>query len=382
MRNRLLWKLVLINTASITAVILVVWLAFDTLAADYFTVLMDRYHIAPDELNGMFRAAVHRYLLWASLAGVTIALLLSYWLTRRVLSPLSRMVAVTRRIAAGDYSARVNARGNDEVARLGRAFDGMADSLARLEQMRRQMVADAAHELRTPLTNIQGYLEALRDGVIPPTPKTFGMLHGQVRRLARLAEALLDLARADAAGANLRCHDMGLGPLIDEALEAATPSFIARRLHVDIELLPGADCVRADPDRVRQVLRNLLQNAAEYATTGGQVHIRSDRVETGVRVRFTNDGETFSSADAPYIFERFYRADKSRARGGAGIGLAIVKELVEAHGGTVGAETGGGRTCVWLTLPSASVGPGVENRAGTSSAEPRFAAVARPDDVR
>jgi two-component system sensor histidine kinase BaeS len=379
-RNRLLWKLVGINAVAIGAVILVVWLAFNILAADYFTVLMDRYHISPDELHGMFLAAVHRYLLWASVAGLAIALVLSYWLTRRVLSPLSRMVDVTRRIAAGDYSARVGARGTDEVARLGRAFDRMAESLARLEQLRRQMVADAAHELRTPLTNIQGYLEALRDGVIRSTPETFAMLHGQVRRLARLADALLDLARADAARADIQRDDLALRPIIEEMIEAARPGLAARKLHVTLELSLDAARVYADPDRLRQVCRNLLQNAAEHAATGGQLQIRSARVETGVRLSFTNDGETFATADAPYIFERFYRADKSRSRGGAGIGLAIVKELIEAQGGAVGAETGGGRTCVWLTLPTAPVEPRATDRAGTGAPERTVAATASADN--
>jgi two-component system sensor histidine kinase BaeS len=378
-KNRLLWKLVVINAVAIGAVIVVVWLAFDVLAAGYFTVLMDRYQIAPDELHGMFLAAVHRYLVWASLAGLAVALLLSYWLTRRVLSPLSRMVAVSRRIAAGDYSARVRARGADEVARLGHAFDRMAESLARLEQLRRQMVADAAHELRTPLTNIQGYLEGLRDGVIPPEPETFAMLHGQVRRLAGLAEALLELARADAARADLQRRDLALAPIIEEMLEAARPSLAARRLQVDVELAPDAARVDADPDKLRQVLRNLLQNAAEYATIGGQLRIRSVRVASGVRLSFANDGETFSTADAPFIFERFYRADKSRAQGGAGIGLAIVKELVEAHGGSVGADTGEGRTCVWLTLPIPPVNPGASDRVDTRSTRQRIAATAGQD---
>ena len=379
MRRRLLWKLVGINGVAIGTVILVVWLAFDTLAADYFTVLMDRYHIAPDALHGMFLAAVHRYLLWASVAGLAIALVLSYWLTRRVLSPLSRMVDVTRRIAAGDYSARVGAGGTDEMARLGRAFDRMAESLARLEQLRRQMVADAAHELRTPLTNIQGYLEALRDGVIPSTPATFAMLHEQVRRLARLSDALLDLARADAVRADIQRHDLALRPVFEEMLEAAGPGLAARKLHVTLELSLHAARVCADPDRLRQVLRNLLENAAEHAATGGELQIRSARIETGVRLSFANDGETFSTADAPFIFERFYRADKSRSRGGTGIGLAIVKELVEAQGGAVGAETGGGRTCVWLTLPTPSAQPHAADRAGTAASQQAVAATASPD---
>ena len=368
MKNRLLWKLIGINVAVIGAVILVVWLAIDYLAAGYFMVLMDRYHISPDEVHGFFLGAVHRYLIWASLAALTLALLLSFWLTRRVLKPLSRMAAVTRRLASGDYGARVGIGGEDEIGRLGQAFDRMADSLARIEGLRKQMVADAAHELRTPLTNVRGYLEALRDGVIAPSRETLEMLHSEVLRLVKLAESLLDLARADAARTDLHPEAISLRQLVGEALELGRPHLEARRLEIRQAIPADADRVLADPDKLRQVLRNLVENAGQYAAEGGCLEVTAARVrEGGVLLTFANDGETILAEDAPFIFERFYRADKSRARGhgGAGIGLAIVKELVEAHGGTVGASSGGGATRIWLPLPAAAASPSVAERASS-----------------
>lgn len=365
MKNRLLWKLLGINAAVIGTVILVVWLAIDYLAADYFMVLMDKYHIAPDEAHTMFLNAVHRYLIWASLLALGLALVLSFLLTRRVLKPLSRMADVTRRLAAGDYSARTGLSGEDEIGRLGQAFDRMADNLERIEGLRKQMVADAAHELRTPLTNIRGYLEALRDGVIAPSRATLEMLHSEVLHMAKLAESLLDLARADTGHPELHAETVSLRALVDEALEFGRPNLEARHLKAERVIPQEADRVRGDPDKLRQVLRNLVENASQYAAEGGRLEVSAARIPDGVRLAFINDGETFSTEDAPFIFERFYRADRSRARrygGAAGIGLAIVKELVEAHGGTVGASAGGGKTRIWLLLPADDAAPTATQR--------------------
>lgn len=374
MKNRLIWKLLAINMMVIATVILVVWVAIDYLAADYFTVLMDKYHISPAEAHHVFLSTVHRYLVWGSLIALALALMLSYGLTRRVLRPLPRMLTVTQRIAACDYSARVGIQGQDEMARLGQAFDRMAESLSRIERLRKQMVIDAAHELRTPLTNIRGYLEALRDGVFDPSHETFEMLHGEVLRLVGLTESLLDLARADAARTDMHCEDVSLCELVAEALDLGKLQIHAKNLRVQSMLAADAEHIYADPGKLRRVLRNLTENAWRYCPTGGRVSISSDRVPEGVRLTFTNDGTTFADGDATHVFERFYRADNSRSRedGGAGIGLAIVKELVEAHGGTVGAATDGAETRIWLTLP-------VESRkrtcgqASSASPQPRAA---------
>jgi len=364
MRNRLLWRLIAINVAIITTVILVVWLAIDYLAADYFMILMDEYHISPDDAHGLFLASVHRYLIWGSLLAFTLSLVLSVLLTRRVLRPLSRMAEVTRRVAAGDYSARVALDGEDEIGRLGRAFDLMTAALARLEQQREQLVADAAHELRTPLSNIQGYLEAMRDGVIAPSEEVLTMLHDEVQRLTKLAESLLDLARADAARSDLHLEPLSLIEQVEAAIELGRPLLEARRLRLELDLAPEAQQVLADVDKLHQVLRNLIENAGHYATEGGLLRISLRREAAQARLGFSNDGQTFTDEDAPYVFERFFRADRSRSRGKgvAGIGLAIVKELVEAQGGRVGARVDGGRTEIFLTLPSASDEPRTASR--------------------
>ncbi|GGC06076.1 two-component sensor histidine kinase [Marinobacterium zhoushanense] len=353
MHNRLLWRLFAINAVIIATVILVVWLAVDYLAASYFMVLMDEYHISPDDANALFLDSIHRYLIWGSLLAFALSLLLSVLLTRRVLRPLSRMAEVTRRVAAGDYSARVGLEGDDEIARLGQAFDRMTAALARLEHQREQMVADAAHELRTPLSNVQGYLEAMRDGVIQPSEEVWSMLLGEVQRLTKLAESLLDLARADAARSDLHLQAVSLTAMVEEALELGRPMLEARGIRVECALSKEADRVYADPDKLHQVLRNLIENAGHYATEGGRLQISLSRQREFALLSLRNDGQTFTAEDAPYVFERFFRADRSRARGKgvAGVGLAIVKELVEAQGGEVGARVGDGQTELYLTLP-------------------------------
>ncbi len=355
MKLRLLGKLLLVNILPVIGVIiLVIWLAIDQLAADYFMVLMDKYDVSPTDTHQMFLDAVHRYLLWASLAALALALLLSYLLTRRVLRPLSQMTAITRELAAGSFSGRVEVSSTDEIGELGLAFNRMADSLEQLEKLRKTMVADVAHELRTPLTNLRGYLEALSDRVVPPSKETFGMLEEETLRLVHLVEDLQQLARADAARAFLHRQPLLLQELIEQMLALYGPNFQAKQISVQTSFAAGSELVKADRDKLLQALRNLIENAWKYTPPQGTVSVSTQGVSQGIRVIFANSGEGIAAKDLPFIFERFFRTDRSRSRqaGGAGIGLAIVKELIEAHGGRVGAESSGGETRVWFILPA------------------------------
>jgi two-component system sensor histidine kinase BaeS len=350
----MLYRLLAINVPVLAAVLIVVWLAIDYMAAGYFAALIEEYGISPATPHRMFLEAIHRYLIWAAVVGFAIALTLSYVLTKRILAPLSAMADVTRRIAAGDYGARARVDSNDEIGYVARSFNHMADSLEKIEWLRKTMVADAAHELRTPLTNMQGYLEGLRDGVIPPSKKTFEMLHYEVLRLVKLAESLLALAEADAARVQEpRTEAVCLPELVDESLSLARAQLAQRHLRVIRRFGPDAAWVTVNPDHLRRVLRNLVDNVLQYSTAGTQVAIDSERVNGVVKCSMSNDGDRVSAVSIDHIFERFYREDRSRSRhrGGAGIGLAIVKELVEAHGGEVGATSENGRTTVWFTLP-------------------------------
>jgi two-component system sensor histidine kinase BaeS len=352
-RIRLVHKLLAVNLPLVVAVLVVVWVSIDTLAADYFTTLMDRYHVSPVESNKMFLEAVHRYILWASAGGLVLAVTASFLLTHWMLKPLSDVAEGARRIAHGDYAARVQATASDEVGEVARAFNAMAGDLARVESLRKAMVADVAHELRTPLTNMRGYLEALRDGVIPPAAETFTMLESEAVRLVRLVEDLSALTRADAAKGALRFEPVDLRALVTEAAALYEGPFAEKGISLDVSPDGGGGPVRGDKAWLLTVLRNLLDNALRYTPAGGKVTVQMARGDGQARVIVTNSGVEIPAADLPFVFERFYRVDKSRSRdsGGAGIGLAIVQQLVEAHGGAVGAESGDGATRIWFALP-------------------------------
>jgi len=352
MKQRLLWKLLLANLPVIAVIILIIWLAIDHLAANYFMVLMDEYMVAPTETHQAFLQAIHRTLIGATLAALAVALLLSYLITRRVLRPLLQMTRATRDVATGQFSARVEVASGDEVGELGSAFNRMADSLEQLEKLRKTMVADVAHELRTPLTNLRGYLEGLSDEVIPPGQPTFRMLQQEILRLVHLVDDLQQLARADAAGAFLDRRPLELGGLVSQLLALYRQEIEAKQLQVTVSI-PPETTVFADRDKLLQALRNLLDNACKYTPAGESLRIDAERTDGSLRLVFTNRGVEIPERELPLIFERFYRVDPSRSRdaGGAGIGLAIVKQLIEAHGGRVGAESRAGETRVWITLP-------------------------------
>jgi signal transduction histidine kinase len=352
-RLRLHWKLMLATTVPVIAVIVgIIWLAFDQLAADYFMVLMDKYMVSPTDTHRAFLTAVHRYLLWASLIALILAFLLSYLLTRRVLRPLSQMILASRQIAAGNFAARVDVAPGDEIGELGTAFNRMGDSLEQLERLRKTMVADVAHELRTPLTNLRGYLEGLSDGVIPPDKHTLDMLQQENLRLVSLVEDLSQLARADAALAYLERQAVDLPACISEILTLYRMNFEEKEIDVQTRFTERAS-VQADRDKLLQAIRNLVENCWKYTPAGGEMEISCARTADGVRADFINSGPGIPEKDIPFIFERFFRSDPSRSRdaGGAGIGLAIVKQLIEAHGGRVGAESRPGTTRIWFELP-------------------------------
>jgi signal transduction histidine kinase len=352
MKLRLHWKLMLSTTIPVIAVITgIIWLAFDQLAADYFMVLMDKYMVSPTDTHRAFLTAVHRYLLWASLVALLLAFALSYLLTKRVLRPLVQMSEASHQIAAGNFTARVDANQADEIGELGTAFNLMGDSLEKLERLRKTMVADVAHELRTPLTNLRGYLEGLSDGVIPADKQTLEMLQQENLRLVTLVEGLGQLARADAAHAYLERQPVDLQECVREILTLYWMNFEQKGISVTTNFVDQVN-VQADRDKLLQVIRNLVENCWKYTPVDGEVTISSTPAAKSIRIDFINSGPGIAEKELPFIFERFFTADPSRSReaGGAGIGLAIVKQLVEAHGGKVGAKSIPDETRIWFEL--------------------------------
>jgi signal transduction histidine kinase len=305
----------------------------------------------------MFDHSVQNVLVVAIVVAALASVALALALARMIARPLAEVGAAARRVAGGDLGARVPRRGPDELASLADSFNQMAGELEGSERQRRDIIANTAHELRTPLTNLEGYLEAIRDGVIEPDASTYESLLEETERLARLARSLDDLALGDAASKTAHPVEVDLASLLTGAAELARPAFDARRL-VLVREWPAPLHGRADPDQFAQVMSNLLQNAARYAPEGGVVTLSAEGRGDTVLVSVTNSGEGIPPEDLPHLFERFYRVEKSRDRalGGAGIGLAIVKQLVEGWGGHVGAESAAGRTRFWFSLPQAYPG--------------------------
>jgi two-component system sensor histidine kinase BaeS len=352
MKQGLLLKLLGINIPVVALVILVLWLVLDTLAANYFSILMREYHISPIDAHHMFIHSVHRYMLWTSIGALFLGALLSVSLTRMVLRPLHEMTQTARSISEGDYSSRVRADSRDEIGELATAFNQMAENLARVERLRSDMVSDVAHELRTPLTNIRGYLEAIQDGVVLPNSDTVELLLEDTLRLIHLVEDLLQLARADAAKSALLLENVDVTDLTLRILKYFDLRFGEKNIQVVKDLDAGSR-VTADPHKLAQVIENLLKNALQYTPENGYVCVRVKGSGREVMFAVENSGSGIAEEDLPFVFERFYRGEKSRSRdyGGTGIGLAIVKEIVEAHGGSVGAESIPNKTVFWLSLP-------------------------------
>jgi signal transduction histidine kinase len=229
----------------------------------------------------------------------------------------------------------------------------MAESLATLERLRKDLVANVAHELRTPLTNLRGYLEAIREGVAAASPETIGALHEDVMRLVRLVDALHALTLLDARLPRLQLEDVDLRTLLDRLVDRYRAQFVAREIAVEKQLT-ATGRVHADRDLISQAAQNLLDNALKYTPEGGQIAVATSSANGVTRIAVSNTGGGIAREDLPFIFERFFRGEKSRSResGGAGIGLAIVKEVAGVHGGQVGADSADGLTTVWFTVPT------------------------------
>ena len=306
----------------------------------------------------MYDHSVTNVALAAFVVAVVASVVAAIVLARMLAAPLAHVGRAARRVAEGDYAARVPRGGPEELVSLADSFNQMAASLERQEAMRRDFIISAAHELRTPLTNLQGYLEALRDGVIEADPATYDSLWEEAERLVRLSRSLDALAEGETGGPP-KLVDLDLADAIRSTLELAQPSFDRAGLTLTVDL-PERLPARANPDHLAQVLGNLVSNAVRYTASGGVVTVRADRRPGDLLVSIANTGEPIPPDDLGRVFERFYRVEKSRdrARGGAGIGLAIVKQLVEAGGGQVGAESADGLTRFWFTLPATAPGRG------------------------
>ncbi len=318
-----------------------------------FQRLMVEHGASAELAHAMFDESVTRVVILTTLLALLASLGLAIVLARAVTRPLNGVARAARRLAEGNYDVRVDRPAAPELASLADSFNQMAAGLEDQERLRRDLISNFAHELRTPLTNLKGYLQGLRDGVMPTSTEVFDSLDQEVDRLYRLSLSLDELGTSASPMARSGIDTIDLGQVIEAALKLSQPGFDRRRLRVDLAFTTGVR-VLANPDHIAQVLLNLFQNAARYTPEGGSVSIGAEVDEGSVVVSVTNSGEGIPAIDLPHVFERFYRVEKSRDRsmGGAGIGLAVVKQLVEATGGRVGVESARGMTRFWFSLPS------------------------------
>ena len=291
-----------------------------------------------------FRASLYESLGYAVIASVFVALLVSLFLSRRIVAPVRTLTNASQHIADGHYAERVQVTGTDEIAQLATRFNQMTTQLEQVETMRRQLIGDVTHELRTPLTSIKGYMEGLVDGVLPSTPETFNQIHHEADRLSRLVDDLQELSRVEARAYSLDVRSVAVSNLVQTTVKRLSPQARDKRINLHSSLPADLPPLQADEDRITQVLVNLVANAIQYTPESGDVTISAARQADEIHISVKDTGVGIPPEHLANLFTRFYRVDKSRSRnagGGSGIGLTIAKHLVEAHGGRIWAESKG-----------------------------------------
>jgi signal transduction histidine kinase len=290
-----------------------------------------------------FETAWNHSTFWSVIVGATAAGVLSYWVSKRIMQPLTQIKQITQKFAAGQLDARLPPNEIPELNQLATSFNRMAASLENVEHRRRELVSDLTHELRTPLTVLRGYLEELAADRIEATPEVYQQLAKETRRLERLINDLQELSKAEAGYLPIKLQSVNLRPLLESLVQKFSDQLLedGPRLRLDCpEQLPT---VRADIDRVEQILVNLLGNALTYTNTGSiTIRVCQELDSTNSRlprlwIAVTDTGIGIAPEDLPHVFERFWRAEKSRNQhtGGTGIGLAISKRLIELQGGQI-----------------------------------------------
>jgi signal transduction histidine kinase len=292
-------------------------------------------------------------LLYTALGAALVALALGTILARSLTHPLRDLTAAIHAMAKGDFQQHVSVKSRDELGELAAAFNQMNDDLHRLTLSRRQMTADIAHDLRSPLTVIGGYVEAMRDGVLKSSPERLDTIHAEVQHLQRLVEDLRTLSQADAGELALNCETVAPVSLLERMVKSYQHLATQKSVALELQGQAGLPEIKLDPDRMAQVFGNLITNALRYTPEGGKIILSAARERNMLAFRVKDNGQGISAEALPHIFDRFYRADPVRTQGGeSGLGLAIARSIVEAHGGSITADSQVGLgTTVTIILP-------------------------------
>jgi len=307
------------------------------------------------ESEQAFINAVRNSLWLAALVAILVGVALGFLFSWLITGPMRQLTLAARKVATGDFSYRISQKSDDEIGEVSDAFNTMAEELEKKEKSRRQLLADTAHELRNPLSIIQGNLEAWLDGVITPVPDQVASVYDETVLLSRLVTDLRDLSLAEAGQLKLYQNATELGEFVSAEIASIQNRCQEKRISIDAELPTRLPLVFIDRDRIRQVLHNLIDNALRYTQAGGAIKIgASHKIRGWVTVSVSDSGSGIDPEDLPRVFDHFYKVDRSRHRGhgGAGIGLAMVKQLVELHGGKVWVESRKGKgSTFFFTLP-------------------------------
>ena len=309
------------------------------------------------EARQSFLDAMRSTLVLGGIGATVASLILGIAIARSLTRPLKELTTATREIAQGELATQVPVRSADEIGELSASFNKMAADLDEAQRLRRQMTADIAHDLRTPLSVILGHAEGLIDGVLPADEEMFSIIHDEAIRLNRLVDDLRTLSLADAGELPLVQRPVAPEELVERAVTIHSVQAQEKAVALQTHVTPNLPEVNVDSDRMAQVLDNLVGNALRYTPTGGAVNVSAARVNGSVQIQVQDSGQGIPAADLPHIFERFYRADKSRQRdgSGSGLGLAISKSIVEQHGGRISAASQPNHgTTFTIKLPIAS----------------------------
>ena len=355
-------RLLIMQLAVITVGVVALVLVIEPLAKTFFQGHLDTMNnmmegmmgdVLERDLESAFDSSLGRALVISVVASTVTALALSAFATRRILAPLDSIRAASRRMARGSYGERVRAPAEVELAALAEDFNAMAEALETTEQRRIRLINEVAHELRTPLTTVEGYLEGMLDGVFEPTDEILGTSIRELNRIKRLADDLALLSKTEEAAQPLDRTDIDVGVLANDVADRLRPQFAAEEIDLQVDSPIGL-VVNADPDRITQVLTNILGNALAYTPTGGSVRLESAARDGAAFIQVTDTGKGLADDQREAVFERFYRADPT-APGGTGIGLTIARSIARRHNGEVTAESDGpGRGSTFtLRLPMA-----------------------------
>ncbi|WP_068774800.1 cell wall metabolism sensor histidine kinase WalK [Paenibacillus sp. FJAT-26967] len=354
MKNKLYIRLAAIIVAMATGILFISAISF-SITTHYHITMYEKQAAGADhnmpQLNSHLEQAILQSVLWTCLGAIVLAICLGLYVARKISAPLIGMKLVAEKMTEGQLDVRTVVHGTDELSELGTSINELAEQLQKMEKIRVTMTEDIAHELRTPLATLKSHMRALEDGIWEPTPERIHSCYEEIERLADLIVELEALNELDSPVFRLARSEVELDPLLQKVTHLMSAAFCEKEVRLTLKAVPDIK-LYADRDRLTQIVVNLLSNALKFTPPQGEVTVEAREEKSSVLLTVRDTGAGISPTDLPYLFERFYRGDKSRNRksGGSGLGLAIVQKLVQAHGGEVWAESSQGAV-FYVRLP-------------------------------